>query len=151
MSLLLIKTTKSKWIINTSLGLFLLSLTQAAYCVEGVCQRSWAGISLFLFGILGPFTSFAGLTWLANPALIISWISFYKNRKISFLSSAFACCFALLFLFCTQIREDEGGFLHTISGYRLGYWLWLTSSLTMLSGNIYLLSAKQPLNNSSGL
>ena len=142
MRLLLNKTT-SRLIINISLGLLFVSLTQAAFCEEGVCQSNWAGISLFLFGFLGPFTSVAGLSWLANPALIISWISFYKNRKTSLIASILACCFALFFRFCTQIRDDEGGFLHTITGYRAGYWLWLASSLTMLVGNLYLLLVKK--------
>jgi len=116
MSLSLFKSTKSKWVINLSLGLFFVSLTQPAYCTEGICQKNWAGVNLVLFGFLGPFTSFAGLTWLANPALIVSWVSFYKNRKTSLIACALASCFALPFLFCTEIREDEGGFLHKIQG-----------------------------------
>ncbi|HAL82468.1 MAG TPA: hypothetical protein DCO83_09725, partial [Mucilaginibacter sp.] len=31
--------------------------------------------------------------------------------------------------------DNEGGFYSEIISYKIGYWLWLASSLTMLIGN----------------
>lgn len=94
-------------------------------------------IGSFLSGFFGIFIGGACLTWLANPLLIVSWITFKKKKKISFLLSSIALLIGLSFLMFDEIIINEGGYYGQITGYRLGYWLWICSMITILIGNIY--------------
>lgn len=119
-----------------SIALFICSLTQAAFCVEGDCQSYWSGLCIVITGPLGFWLSPAGFSWLANPALLIAWLSVNKDSKRSLIASIVATLFALCFLVFKTIISDEGGLPHQITGYQIGYWLWLMSSIVMLGGNL---------------
>lgn len=119
--------------LGISLSLMILSLTQKCYCTDNGCADS---LAVFLSGILGFYFSWAGLTWLANPLLILSWITFKKHTKWSTAASLFATIISLSFLFFTQIMDNEGGYMSQIISYRIGYWLWVMSPIAMLLGNL---------------
>ena len=125
---------KTKWIIiGISLFIFCSSLTQICFCFDK--NTCLFGISLFRDGWLGLI--FDGqISWLANPLLIISWFTFKKYPKVSFIFSVFSVFFAFSFLLVRKIIIDEGGNVHYISGINFGYWLWILSILTMLFGNL---------------
>jgi len=74
--------------------------------------------------------------WLANPFLFLSWISFEKYKKASLLLSILATITGLSFLSFDQIMTTEAGHYSNIIEYKLGYWLWISSMVIILLGNI---------------
>lgn len=125
----------SRVVLILSTLLFLASLTQYAYLTEGGSNdggdRAWV---LFLFGWLGTLSTGAGISWLANPLLIIAWITFYKEKKIALPLSLGAVVMAASFLFFKTIITDEAGHEHAIISYCAGYWLWLSSCIVCFAG-----------------
>lgn len=104
-----------------------IALSQDAY-YTGDRQDSVGSSSLvaFLFGwmnIAGP-----GISWLANPALIISYIQHSRGKlKLALYYSLAALLLCLIFLLFREIIVSEAGHTGEITGYGLGYWLWLSS------------------------
>ncbi len=116
-----------------SIGLFIISLTQPCYCTTKSCGDS---IAALLSGSIGFIYGGAALTWLANPILIISWCFVNRNPKLSLVTSVAAFLIALSFVLFDEIISDEAGHYSRIIGYRLGYWLWVYSSLIMVISNV---------------
>ncbi len=117
-----------------SIVLFLLSLTQKCYCTTSNCSDS---IMVFLIGWLGAFSGGAAITWFANPALMVSWLTFTKSPNTSLIASGIAALFALAFLTFYQVTANENGQAQQIISYKPGYWLWVASAVVMLSANLY--------------
>jgi len=131
-------------ILTISIILFLISLSQEAYCTTRNCDAY--GLSCLLMGFIGFFLGGACLTWLANPFLIISWIILYtKHYKVSLVLSSIAIIIAMSFLFFKEIIVDEAGHYKEITKYGLGYWLWLLSMIIVFLGNIFLLNKKEEI------
>jgi hypothetical protein len=78
-----------------------------------------------------------------KPLLWISWIFIKRNLKLSLICSIISPLVCLSFLLFNRIIDDEAGHYNEIIGYKMGYWLWLTSSLVMLTGNLILYASKQ--------
>ncbi len=124
-----------------SLSLFLLSLTQETFCTSSSCHKSSGGLSVLIMGLIGNIflmgiSSTAIFTWIANPLLFLSWITKKSNMKQSLTFSIFSFIFSFSFLFFDKIMMDESGSLRKIHGYRIGYFLWLLSTFTMMLGNL---------------
>ena len=117
-------------------GLFLFSLTQECYCTTSGCGGSWSGLAVLISGCLGFFMCPAAYTWLANPLLLASWININKKGNASLIGSSIATLLTISFLFFHQVIVNEGGNYDNITGYKLGYWLWMASSLTTLIGSV---------------
>jgi hypothetical protein len=130
-----------------SIGLYLVSLTQECYCVTGSCGDHWSGAYIVALGALGGIMSTAGLTWYANPLLWVAWSLLNKNTKRSVYFSLAAAIVAASFLFATDITDVYAGKPSFITAYRLGYWLWLASTIVILIGSIsiYLLKKRELL------
>ncbi|WEA03608.1 hypothetical protein [Mucilaginibacter sp. SJ] len=126
-----IKITLKQSVILLSIGIYSVSLTQDCYCVTDSCGNSFMAL---IMGIVGLVFGGANLTWLANPILFISWSLWKKNTQKSMLASGCALIFMISFLFFKQIVSDEAGNYSNIVSYKLGYWLWLLSALTMFIG-----------------
>ena len=126
----------------TSIVLFLCSLTQKSYCTTNQCGDS---IGAVLIGGIGIAFGGTALAWLANPLLWISWIFIKRNRKLSLICSIVSPLVCLSFLLFDKIIDDEAGHYNEITGYKMGYWLWLASSLAMLAGNLILFASKQKI------
>jgi hypothetical protein len=94
------------------------------------------GVSLLLCGCLGLLV--ANVAWLANPALILSWILLRKADSplapLLFAVMALPC--ALSFLLQKKIMMDEAGHYGNIIGYGPGYWLWITSILLVIVASV---------------
>ena len=117
-----------------SIGLFIIALTQCAYCTTSICRP---GYDAFICGALLGFLMGGGaITWLANPFLFIAWISAKKNPTLSLVASLAAALIALSFLFFHGVADDEAGHINSIISYKLGYWLWLSSAAIILTGNV---------------
>ncbi|MDR1959787.1 MAG: hypothetical protein LBQ54_12215 [Planctomycetaceae bacterium] len=126
-----------------SIILFLMSLTQPAFIVDG---GMYIGFLLLLIGWLGVGLG-AGISWLANPLILVSWVT-AGVPGLSFVLSLLAALFAGSFLMFDEIIRDEGGGMEKIVGYSSGYWFWLFSMLVMLAGNtirLILLSLTSPV------
>jgi uncharacterized membrane protein len=140
--------TDRKKLLIFSVGIFLLSLTQKTYCTNDDCGEFWSGFLLLIFGWLGAFVGGAGVCWIANPLLILSWIFINKKIKTSIILSGISTTFTIAFLFFNEIMIDEAGNYGEITGYKLGYWLWNSSALLTFIGSIMiLLKHERPVAN----
>lgn len=124
-----------KTVLYLSIILFLISLTQKAYCTSDSCSE---GFLVFLLGWAVAFTSFAGLSWLANPLLILSWLLLHRKLKLSMLLCTGAFLLSFSFLLAGEVTANESGQQHQIVSRNAGYWLWFSSSFVMLLGTFWL-------------
>ena len=125
-----------KRIKQISMILFVLSLTQKAYCTTTSCSDS---IMVFLLGWAAIFSTGAGICWFANPLLFVSWFLLEKNLKIAMFLSMTSTLLAFFFLMFSSIVDNEGAIPHPIISYNAGYWLWVCSTVTMLIGTYVLM------------
>jgi len=119
-------------VLISSVALFIVSLTQKCFCTDDSCGDSAA---VLVSGFFGVFICPAGFTWLANPSILTSWITFNKKPVMSLITGLIAVILSVSFLFFRRIVANEGGSYSTIISYKLGYWLWTASSSIMLIGN----------------
>jgi hypothetical protein len=118
-----------------SCGLFALCLFNDGYFVERRGEKtSGPGFLLVLIGWIGLFQGI--IAWLANPFLLVGWFLLAGRQ----LRAAAACAFAATvcassFLLCKTILTDEGGNHSRITGYGVGYWLWLASAAVLLTAS----------------
>lgn len=115
-----------------SILLFLFSLTQNSFCTDNFCGTS---IMDLLSGALGFILGGAAITWLANPLLVMSWVSINKKPKLSLVYSAFASIISFSFFFFKNVLTDEAGNYQKIVSYQIGYWLWVSSAFIMFLGS----------------
>jgi len=144
-----LKTPLHKNITFFSILLYAVSLTQKAFCSGGDCYDS---VMLALVGALGvPIAIFgsgsmACITWVANPLLVFAWLTLYRSKiKTALLFSLAASLIAASFLLFKTIPTDEGGTPHPITGYGIGYWLWLSACCSMMLGSAGLYLRKRVL------
>lgn len=129
-----------KWVLPViSITLFSLCLTQDAF-YTGENSKGADGFGVLLFGGLGIFAMDpAAISWLANPFLILSWVTYYTGeKKLVYLSSILAVLFAASFQMFEGVVTSTSGSPSTITGYGPGYWLWLFSAICMLLATIQL-------------
>ncbi|MES2375791.1 MAG: hypothetical protein V4553_04400 [Bacteroidota bacterium] len=119
-----------------SMGLYAVSLTQQAYCISGACGNHWSGISLVALGAIGGIMSAAGLTWYANPLIWAAWSLIKKKPKRAIFFSLLATLLSASFLLATRISDVQADVTSYITDYRIGYWLWLASMATTLTGSL---------------
>jgi hypothetical protein len=117
--------------ISASIIVFGISLFQYCFCTND-CINSFSALITGIFGII---FGGANLCWLANPLLLVSWIFFYFNTKVSFVFSLIASLISFMFIFSTGVAVDEAGTPRQIQNLESGYWLWLFSILIILIGN----------------
>lgn len=119
----------NKIFIAISLIFFIISLTQNTYFVGENRTDSVGsnGLIALLFGWMFMF-DLKVIPWLANPLLLISFISVLKNRiKRAKIFGLIALLCGLSFLLIDNIIANEGGTKKAITGYDIGYFLWITS------------------------
>ena len=115
--------------------LYSISLALPPYCAGDDCASMGAGLMVVLIGWLGVLVGGAGLAWLANPFLILSWILFrVKKNWLALVSALIAVGFAASFWFQDEIMVNEAGHYKPITVYASGYWFWLSSCFAMVLG-----------------
>jgi len=125
------------WSRLLSIGLYLPCLALEGVCTTGECGLG--ALQLF-FGFFGFFAAPANLSWLANPALFIAWANaMEQDWKVGMVGAIAAPIFAILPLLMTEIVINEGGVATRITGFGLGYWFWLASTIVALIGYLWLL------------
>jgi len=127
--------------LGLSVALFLVALTQKCYCTTSLCGDS---ILVLIFGFFGMFFGGAALCWVANPLLITSWI-LVKKSKTSLFLSLLSALIAMSFMLFDEVIDDEAGHYNRIIEYKVGYWLWVASHLTMFLGNLVIRKKEQTL------
>ena len=144
-------------IVACSVCLFFLALTQPCYCTSGcvnpvlVVLLGWLGMMVDLGSVVDwmaalldhtspalPAAVGASFTWLANPLLCLSWTLLKANPKGAIGASLMATALSMSFLLFDEVISDEAGNYSPITQYKLGYWLWVVSCLTMLTGSLLL-------------
>lgn len=126
-------------VILSSLLVFLISLTQAAFVVKQdvMFLKTYTSIEVFLIGGISIIGG-AGkewLVWLANPIYFLAIILFVlKNRMASYFSLV-AIALAFWFSQWKEIIANEGGATIPIHQLDTGYWLWLGSILILGIGS----------------
>jgi hypothetical protein len=113
-----------------SITLFLCSLPFDSFYVDGKSSAivSWKVLAIGWVGAAGQPSTFA---WFANPILALTWLFLGADlRRAALLSSVAAFCLAAGFLATRAVMENiESGAPSPVTGYGLGYWLWLGSVL----------------------
>jgi hypothetical protein len=131
-----------------SIGLFLISLLCDGFYVDGGSPRAWS----LGFGelIAGWYAALEGVyAWWANPLLLVAWITFRSRPPaVSSLCTVVALLAMGSFLSVHRIEVSEAGNSARIAGYGAGYWIWISSGLVLLAGNMLRVFAKSP--NSAG-
>jgi hypothetical protein len=87
----------------------------------------------------------ATVTWFANPLLFLSWIAVKRNNKIALKLSLASTVLILSFLLFQKVINNEAGTYAGVTGYKAGYWLWLSSALMVVLGSIWLLKKNSQL------
>lgn len=121
-----------------SIVLYMLCFTQPALCISGNCN-GWSPRSMLVLGILN-FINLAswgaGIAWLANPLLVLSWwLAWYfkYDKARNFGLAALLMALSLLITKGYVLAADEGP--TPITGFGIGYWLWVGAiALGAISG-----------------
>lgn len=128
------QTRIAKTTLSISGALYLVCLTQDGYYIDGPDPEAWApAYGLLIAGWLGMF---AGVfAWLANPLLFASWYLLTRSRHgAAFFVSSGALLFATSFLLQPEVISSTKPTYSQITGYGVGYWLWITSVLVVMVG-----------------
>ena len=130
---------KTKSIVFLSIVIFIFSLTQEAYYIDGTDYDAWAAAwGLLLIGWVGVFDGGAGISWLANPLLILSWgLYFFDKGKLASITSILAVVAATSFLSFDTVISSAAPTYSKITEIKLGYWLWLASTVIMAIFSTY--------------
>lgn len=115
--------------------IYLLSLTQNAYCLTNSCTNSLLAL---IAGGLSIAIGCACYCWFANPLLVYAWVKCYRSTGRSLLASLVATLFAFGFLWIRQLPVSEAVQYEALTSRGAGYWLWLCSCFVMLIGNLWL-------------
>lgn len=128
------------------MGLFAISLFLTPFTLFGENPDPWPiGLWCILFGWTILATG-AGISWLANPLVILTWIMFSKNIKAAAWLSLFALIFSSSFLFADEIIANEAGTYRKIAHIGIGYYFWFISNFISFLSSVLLirLQRKQP-------
>jgi hypothetical protein len=139
-----------------SVLLFVFSLKYECYCTALGCidaaevfGTGWFGAGVELGALANWITEQlskhnstfdthmgAALIWLANPLLFISWIGILRWPRGSLIFSISAMSVSLAFLSFNYVLHNDIGHYSRIVTYQTGYWLWLSSTIAMVIGNL---------------
>jgi len=79
-----------------------------------------------------------GLIWLANPFYFIGLFLLYRMKKNAAILSLFISCILALFLFTFEnLTMTRSGRIAQIIELNSGYFIWLTSILSLTFYSIY--------------
>lgn len=135
-------TNQQRWI-RVSVGIYLLSLLFPCYSTGSTNSHSFMAL---IMGWIGVLSGGAAICWLANPLLWAAWMLFAKKPRVAMFFSMGAFLMAFFFLLFTEVVANENNQTQRITERKLGYWLWLGSTLVMLVGSyvqVYRLNVKR--------
>ena len=122
-------------------ALFILCLPFDAIVFQKICPApgeliTWSSYGLLLFGWLGLLSDgLPAIGWVANPLWLIALLTSGKGMWVPRVASVAALLTCMLSKYMTtrfHLSADEGGVCRMSAVSLLpGYWLWLTSMVTM--------------------
>lgn len=121
--------------LSLSVGLFVACLLFNAFDVGYPSSERSVGLGFqaLLFGWWGVFEGIPA--WLANPVLVLAWfVALRQMHKFSLQLSLIALALMLSFLAVTEVDAGASGRAASVTGYGLGYWLWVGSALAQAVG-----------------
>jgi len=135
--------------LSVSVGLFLICLACDGYYVEGPNPRAWApAIGLLLLGWIGLL--YGTFAWLGNPLILIAAVMFWRRRyRWAIAFSAVALMLMLSFLLVRTVVSSEAPTFSRVTGYGLGYWLWIASASVLLGGSLWGSAVERSLSPSA--
>ena len=135
-----------KHIVLLSIICFLISLCQPAFFKSVNSREFTHGLTVFFLGWIGIFKGdLLSIGWLANPALILSWIN-YMKFNVSFNCSLCPFFFGIFFFIYDFFTKE----VH-FSNYNIGVCFWVLSILIMFVANLYILKIKNKGVNKTNL
>lgn len=121
------KMSLYKLILLVSISLYIISLSQLIVITEPNSD------------IVGFFALITGWgvseIWLANPILFASWYFLNIKPKLALTGSLLSTIISLSFLKTSEIMVNEAGQMNKIIDFKMGYWLWLSSSIILCIGS----------------
>lgn len=122
-----------------SVALFAACLTFNGYYTT---RGSANGGLLLVVGWLGLASWEAA--WLANPVLVFAVVAYVRRRyRQAIIRSAVAICLMLSFLLTGKVIVSEAPTYAEVTGYGLGYGLWVSSGTMLLVGALVCLKAER--------
>ncbi|WP_156778000.1 hypothetical protein [Chlorobium ferrooxidans] len=122
-----------------SVFLYSVSLSQDSIYLEGG-QQNTSGLFLLLFGWIGLLIGY--YAWIANPLLLVSWLSFlFNSYSIGSMASIGSVVFMFSFLMINTMPSIETSIKYQITGYGPGYWLWVASAVCSVAANLIALGS----------
>lgn len=122
----------SKILLWLSLCLYLFCLSRSAFSVRAAEQEPLSGSLILFLGWLQTIDIamvglFVGLSWFANPIVVITWICLFVSRyRVATYLGAVAVLLSVSFLFGKKAHINSFDADDIIS-YGVGYWLWIAS------------------------
>ena len=114
-----------------SLALYIACLFFDAYYL-GVTREPNTSLNILLIGWMGFLMG--NFCWFANMIYFAAIVLSFLREKANLIVAAAALLLALIFLFYKQIPVSEAPTYEVITGYGLGYFLWVLSMLVLLVG-----------------
>ena len=124
------KIKRENLLYYSSVIIYLISLTQNAFQLNN--EDEHYGYLSLIFGFYAVFDT--GICWLANFLIIFSWL--FRDKKTSLYYSLSALILGISFLFVDEIVMGTNNKYGKITGYDIGYYLWISSFLIMTIRNI---------------
>lgn len=118
--------------------LYFISIFQTAFLVDNDYMSSVSSLDCLTTGWISMICLDAGVSWIANVFIVLSWIFFYDKINLSLVFSLLAFIFSISFLCFNDIILGGSGHEDKIISYNAGFWLWCSSCLIMLVGNLFL-------------
>ncbi len=151
----------TKLTIILSVIFYISSLTQTAYCTND----GKGSLMVLLVGLLGVLTEIGAIassiidringqtsflnneigatfTWLANPIILFSLFIFRYSKRTALILSTISTALILLFLVFDKVVDNESGHYSKVTELKLGYCLWLFSSLIIFFGSLIITKSK---------
>lgn len=126
------KFFSSRRLLFASVFVYFICLTQPGFYAGSDEPVYGRGIDLLLIGwfVIG---SGAGFSWLANPVLFFVWsFAWSGKRKVALVAAVAALLLMLSFPMVGWVITSAVGTLHEVTGYGLGYRLWVVSAVLAL-------------------
>lgn len=118
-----------------SIGLYGICLICDGFYIDGPNPTAWS----LGFGelIAGWFAAIDGVkAWYANPLLLVAWITFRsRSPAVSSICTLIALWDMASFQSVHKIVVSEAPTYAQITGYGVGYWIWILSAVALLAGN----------------
>lgn len=97
--------------------------------------RQMPALQMLLYGPWG--VAFGVYAWFANPLLALAVLAHRRFRRLALLIGAAALYLAIGSLTIERLPDNRSYAFHDITGFGLGFYLWLGSMLVFCAGQLW--------------